>query len=96
MRIARVPAETEYNHSYFPLVLDSERAMHQVVEALAAIGVAPRRYFYPALSNLPYVTARGSCPIAESLALRVICLPLYHDLGDADIDRVIAVVRASV
>ncbi len=96
MRIAQVPAETRYNHAYFPLVLGSESQLMAVMAGLAEIDVLPRRYFYPSLSALPYLTFNGTCPIAEDLAPRVMCLPLYHDLTESDIDRIIARVQSVV
>lgn len=91
VQLARVPEGTRYNHSYFPVVLPSEAALLKVREALLTEGVQPRRYFYPALSTLPYVRQQGSCPVAEDIAPRVLCLPLFHDLPEAVQDRVVAV-----
>jgi dTDP-4-amino-4,6-dideoxygalactose transaminase len=87
-----VPVETEYNHAYFPVVLPSEEATLALISALAEHGVVPRRYFFPALTTLPYVAQEGSCPVAEDIARRVLCLPLYHDLLDEQIDRIAQVV----
>jgi dTDP-4-amino-4,6-dideoxygalactose transaminase len=96
MRIARIPADTGYNHAYFPLVLGSTAELMRVMQDLEVIGVVPRRYFYPALSKLPYLQGAAPCPIAEDLAPRVLCLPLYHDLADADIDAIVARIHAVV
>lgn len=96
VRRATVPAGTVYNHAYFPIVLPSEPALMAVVEALAGIGVLPRRYFYPSLNTLPYLTRKGQCPVAEDVAVRVLCLPLYHDLEEAWIDRICEVVSRTV
>ena len=85
---AMIPADTDYNHAYFPLVLNTEGHLFRVMDALAAIDVFPRRYFFPALSTLPYLPVTGGCPIAEDIAHRVICLPLFHDLPNAMIDRI--------
>ncbi|HLG02686.1 MAG TPA: DegT/DnrJ/EryC1/StrS family aminotransferase [Bacteroidia bacterium] len=35
------------------------------------------------------------CPVAESYAERVLCLPLYHDLELNDIDRICNIVKAT-
>ncbi len=88
LRLAVIPEGTDHNHAYFPVVLPSEDALLRVVAALGAIGVMPRRYFYPALHTLPYVERTGNCPVAADVALRVLCLPLYHDLSDEWIDRI--------
>jgi dTDP-4-amino-4,6-dideoxygalactose transaminase len=65
----------EYNHAYFPVLLPDEDTLLRAREALARINVFPRRYFYPALSRIPYFDG-ASCPIAESAASRVLCLPM--------------------
>lgn len=87
VQLAQVPAGTRYNHSYFPVVLPTETALLKARDALMAEGIQPRRYFYPALNTLPYVRQHGSCPVAEDIAPRVLCLPLYHDLPEAVQDR---------
>lgn len=94
-KIAEIPPGTDYNHSYFPVVFESEEALTNVVESLLEMGVAPRRYFYPALNTLPYINAGGECPVAERVAKRVLCLPLFHDLDEAVIDEVIVKVRSN-
>jgi len=47
--------------------------------------VFARRYFYPILTDFaPYVYAKGTCPIAEDVASRVLTLPTYYDLDEED------------
>ena len=57
-----------------------------------------RRYFYPLISE--FTTYKGlessrkeNLPIAHKLADSVICLPMYADLTDEDVERIIEVVR---
>ena len=48
--------------------------------------VFSRRYFYPLLTDFaPYVYAKGTCPIAEDLASRVLTLPTYYGLPIEDV-----------
>lgn len=70
-----------YNYSYFPLVFNSENDLLKAFEDLKAVDIIPRRYFHPALNTLSYVNYQA-CPVAESIAARVICLPLYYDITD--------------
>ena len=50
-----------------------------------------RRYFYPLLTDFaPYVYGRGSCPVAEDLASRVLTLPTYYGLPIEDVKSVAA------
>lgn len=74
--------DTEYNYAYFPVVFESEAKTLEVIAALNAINVYPRRYFYPSLNTLDYVKAEKNCPVSESLATRILCLPLYVELSD--------------
>lgn len=69
----------KYNYAYFPVVFPSEPALLKAVERLNSRGIFPRRYFYPALNTLPYLQA-GKCRVAESVAKRVLCLPLFYEL----------------
>lgn len=94
----RMPEGLEYNYSYYPVFFDSHAAMMSVREALIGNGIMPRRYFYPSLNTLPFLQQAGprACPISESLALRVLCLPLYAELEPRDVERVAATIREAL
>lgn len=77
----------EFNYSYYPIVFDTEAAMKAALDLLNANWVYPRRYFYPSLNNLSYVTG-GIMEVSESVSRRIICLPLYYDLTVEEIDFV--------
>jgi dTDP-4-amino-4,6-dideoxygalactose transaminase len=83
-----IPAGTEYNHAYYPVVFNSEKDLLTVKDSLNAAYIYPRRYFYPALNSLPYFNPQQSLPVAESISCRVLCLPLYHDLASENIKRI--------
>jgi dTDP-4-amino-4,6-dideoxygalactose transaminase len=82
----------EYNYSYYPVVFASESELERVRAALAENDVNTRRYFYPSLNRLPYLEGEA-CPISESIAKRVLCLPLYVELADEDVDKICRIVR---
>ncbi len=88
LQLLPVADEVIYNYAYFPVVFGSEEEMLESIAALKAREINPRRYFYPSLNMLDYV-AGASCPVSESIAPRILCLPLYHDLAQAD-QRLIA------
>jgi dTDP-4-amino-4,6-dideoxygalactose transaminase len=75
----------DWNYSYYPVIFESEEVLLKSVEALNGNMIYPRRYFYPSLSTLDYVD-KYEVPIAEDIAKRVLCLPLYHSLRKEDID----------
>jgi len=76
------------NYSYYPIVLNSEEILLQVRKALMEKEIAPRRYFYPSLEQVPYVKAGQQVPHSASIAKRILCLPIYPDL-DKDIQQTI-------
>jgi dTDP-4-amino-4,6-dideoxygalactose transaminase len=86
-----------YNFSYYPVVFPTHEAMMRAKEALANERVNTRRYFYPSLNTLPYLPAeqRVACPVSESIASRVLCLPLYVELAEADVERIAAIITSS-
>ena len=94
VQLARVPAGTDFNHAYFPVIMPTEAALHALLAELAKEDIHPRRYFFPSLTELPYLSAAGTCPVAEDIARRALCLPLYHVLENGTIDHIAARVRA--
>jgi dTDP-4-amino-4,6-dideoxygalactose transaminase len=74
----------KYNYSYCPILLDSENLLLKIMQALLDKEIIPRRYFYPSLNKLPFVDGQ-SCPISESYAKRVLCLPLFYGLEKEEV-----------
>lgn len=70
---------TEWNYSYFPVILPSESDLLQVMELLAKKEIHPRRYFYPSLDRLPFVNS-VQMPVSNSVSGRIMCLPLFTGL----------------
>ncbi len=79
-----IPAETEYNYAYYPVFFPDEKSLLDTKAKLEKEGIGTRRYFYPSLNTLPYLTSTQPCPVAEDIASRVLCLPLYPDLSDEE------------
>ena len=74
------------NHAYCPVLFkDYETREHVYAELKEKCNVFSRRYFYPLLTDFaPYVYSRGTCPIAEDIASRVLTLPTYYGLAPED------------
>jgi dTDP-4-amino-4,6-dideoxygalactose transaminase len=64
-------------------------------DALSRHDIFPRRYFYPDLSQLPYVASQHM-PVGASVAERVLCLPLYAGLPIDAVDAISDIVLAIV
>ena len=87
IRLQTINANTKYNYSYFPIIMNDENILFAVRDALQENKIVPRRYFYPSLNTLDYVNYTPT-PIAEKIARTILCLPLYHSLENDDIHRI--------
>ena len=83
---------TNWNYSYFPVVFETEEQLLKVIEKLNKQDINPRRYFYPSLNTLEFVNG-SSCPISESLASRILCLPLFVGLDKVTQSKVIETIN---
>ncbi|GHV04462.1 aminotransferase DegT [Spirochaetia bacterium] len=81
----------EYNYAYYPVVFQSEKDLLRIFKALNNADIYPRRYFYPSLNKLPYLTG-AACPVSEDIAGRIACLPLSSYLEEDDVERVCKIV----
>ena len=88
VQLLQIADDVQFNYAYFPVIFETEEELLDMMAALREKEINPRRYFYPSLNTLPYV--RGAeCPVSESIAPRVLCLPLYHDLSLQDQDLIV-------
>jgi len=64
------------------------------VDALRRESIFPRRYFFPTLNTLPYLpVCDQSCPVAESVARRLLCLPLYAELEESTVEKIATTIK---
>lgn len=85
-----------YNYedvTYYPLFFDTEKNMLKTLKHLEKNGVHARRYFYPPLNQI-YGGKR--CPLAEERSRTVLALPLYYDLTDRQVNKIIKLVLESL
>ena len=87
---------TTYNYAYYPVVFENADSMQRALACMNAENIFPRRYFYPSLNTLPYLSTQASCPLAESISTRVLCLPLYAELEENIVERIMHIVRQSI
>jgi dTDP-4-amino-4,6-dideoxygalactose transaminase len=83
--------QTEWNYSYYSVLFRSEVELLSVQKKLNERNIFPRRYFYPSLNTLKYVSG-SPMPISESISSRVLCLPLYVGIAEktlADICNIV-------
>ncbi len=92
-------AGVRHNYSYFPIFItekDYGISRDALYEKLKESNILTRRYFYPLISNFPVYRGLESAnpanlPIATKLAAQVLCLPIYADLLDDDVAKILQV-----
>jgi dTDP-4-amino-4,6-dideoxygalactose transaminase len=77
----------DWNYSYYPIIFESEEVLLKVQKALNEAQICPRRYFYPSLNTVNFVEY-NVMKISESIASRILCLPLYYDLKIVDVELI--------
>jgi len=92
LRTLTMAANSKHNYAYFPVVFENHKKMMQVKKALESKDIFPRRYFYPSLNKLSFVSGE-SCPVSEKISESVLCLPFYHDLKEDEITRIVDITK---
>jgi dTDP-4-amino-4,6-dideoxygalactose transaminase len=95
-----LPADTIYNHAYFPILINQEYPLlrDELNDKLRRYGIFPRRYFYPLISDFPMYrglpsAAHSNLPIARKAASQVLCLPIYPALEKESVSRIISIIK---
>lgn len=90
-----IPEGTDYNYAYYPVIFKSEAVLLKVKDLLFENGINTRRYFYPSLNELPFLTRKNPCPVSEDISSRVLCLPLYFDLEAENIEKICNLINSA-
>ncbi|MBZ9729094.1 DegT/DnrJ/EryC1/StrS family aminotransferase [Salegentibacter sp. JZCK2] len=84
--------DTDWNYSYYPIIFKSEDKLLKVQKALNDKKIFPRRYFYPSLNTLDYIEFK-EMKISQDISERILCLPLYAELQDQEIDLISKIIN---
>lgn len=87
IRKIKIRENTVWNYSYYPIILDSEDKLNEVLHTLNENNIFPRRYFYPSLNTVDYMKGE-KMEVSESVACRILCLPLYVGLTNQQIEKI--------
>ncbi len=93
--------DVKYNYSYFPILIDTERygmERDDLYIKMKENNIYGRRYFYPIISDFSMYSSLESArpenlPVAKQVASRVICLPIYPELTQEEIEYIIFVIK---
>ena len=90
----------KHNHSYFPIFVEEDYPLKRddLYQKLIDSNIFGRRYFYPLISDFDMYKDLESAnpkllPGASKLASQVICLPIYPELKEAEIDYIINCIK---
>lgn len=83
------------NYAYFPIFV--ERNRDALYEKLKENGIFGRRYFYPLISDFPMYrslpsAAQSNLPVARQISHEVICLPMYPNLENEQVDFIVSLI----
>lgn len=88
----KLRSDTDWNYSYYPVVFETEEQLLKTQRALNTKEIFPRRYFYPSLNTINYVKGK-EMPISESVAKRILCLPLYFGINEIDLKTIVSLIN---
>lgn len=86
------------NYAYFPVVFHEQEfgsTRNEVFDALQRADVYSRKYFYPLTNTFACFHGKydvEQTPVARHIANRVLTLPIYPELEEAEVDRICDVI----
>lgn len=81
------------NYSYMPIVCKTEILLLHVKKILNDLQIYPRRYFHPSLDTLNYLHTNQTMENSRDISNRILCLPIYPELSQADQMKIISVIK---
>jgi dTDP-4-amino-4,6-dideoxygalactose transaminase len=92
LKAIKIRENTNWNHSYYPVVFQNAEQLLNAERALNKQDIFPRRYFYPSLNTIGYTNGK-SMPISESIAPRILCLPVSFDFRDDELALICTIIN---
>ncbi|SFG92313.1 DegT/DnrJ/EryC1/StrS family aminotransferase [Neptunomonas qingdaonensis] len=100
IHIAEKSEEVSANYSYFPILIEAEYPLSrdELYQRLKDNNIFARRYFYPLITEFPMYrglpsSQRSGLPVASEIAGKVLCLPIYPDISNNELSRIIAALK---
>ena len=85
--------DVEYNYQYFPILIDENEFSFnrdQLFNYLRRYNIFARKYFYPLCTDYAFFKKDNNpqLPIATKISNRILCLPLYGELTQDEINKI--------
>ncbi|HBE9153917.1 TPA: DegT/DnrJ/EryC1/StrS family aminotransferase [Serratia fonticola] len=91
--------QVDANHAYFPILVEDEFRMNreELYNYLKENDVYSRRYFYPLITDFSMYkgmksASKENLPVANEIARKVLCLPIYPNLTIEEQEKVISLI----
>jgi len=95
----KIPSDTNGNSAYCPIFVGDDYPLKRdaLYQKLIDAGINGRRYFYPLISDMPMYRGLPSAKAEALVAAHrsseaVICLPIYPNLLDGQVDAIVNLV----
>lgn len=89
-------AHGSQNYHYYPVLFESEEVLKKTVRKFNTEQIFPRRYFYPSLHSLKFMCSPVQMPISHDIAGRILCLPLFPELANEELQKISHILLTSV
>jgi dTDP-4-amino-4,6-dideoxygalactose transaminase len=94
-----LPEDVQCNYAYMPVEIDGrefERSRDELYEELKTYNIHTRRYFYPLICDYTcyrHLALQDPLTVARRVASRILTLPIYPDLAQADVHRICDIIQ---
>ena len=94
-----LPEDVQATHAYLPVEIDGREfpwSRDELYEELKTYNVYTRRYFYPLICDYTcyrHLALQDPLAVARRVASRILTLPIYPDLAEADVHRVCDIIH---
>src|SRR5258708_7578670 len=98
IRLPTIPTHCEQPYHMFYLLMPSLEHRHAFIAHLKAQNILSVFHYLPLhLSDMGrmFGVKPGDCPVTENISDRLVRLPLYYDLNEDDLARIVAVVSGN-
>lgn len=100
IRMPVMPEGVTDSCQYFPIVVEDEygESRDELFARLREHDVIVRKYFHPSCTDYEcykrdLAVKLSNLPVVNDIKRRVLCLPFYGDLKEADIERIAGIIR---
>ncbi len=95
-----LPEDVRYNYAYVPVEIDPQACgleRDELYQELKTYNIYTRRYFYPLICDYACyrnLSLRDPLTVARRVASRILTLPIYPGLAEADVHRICDIIQA--